>query len=150
MGTGDDGNIQFTLTGGDHHRLKIWANIIVTLAALVIGIAGAVKPANPVVKVSYDELKKAIEGNEQSTRQNHEDIVALRNFLEGYMRSAPLLQAAPSGSSSVAIPVEIKKTSVPSLSSKAVMVVPTASAPPLPRLSQPLPSSRLPEFVDLR
>jgi len=75
--------------------LKSWTNIVATGAALIAGVAAYAKPADKsAAKASYEELKKAVEENAQNDKQNHEDIVALRNFLEGYFKGTGAPTAA--------------------------------------------------------
>jgi hypothetical protein len=147
--SGDE--IEFTFTGKDHRRLKVWANAVATAAAIVIGLAGALKPPDPVGKTSYDELKKAIESNESAVKQNHEDIVALRNFLDGYLKSSIQVPVSTaSGAASFVVPVKIQKPSKPGASASAVVVLPAPSAPQLPKIGTQPSAAKLPEYGDLK
>lgn len=147
-----DDEIEFTFTGKDHRRVKVWANVIATAAAIAIGLAGALKPPDPVGKTSYDELKKAIEANESVAKQNHDDIMALRNYLDGYLRSSvPVpVPMSPSGSLSLVVPVKMQKPARPGASASAVVVLPAPSAPPLPKIGSQPAAPKIPEYGDLK
>lgn len=106
----DSDGIQFTLTGNDHRRLKTWTNIVVTTAALVIAVSGVIKPQppqpapDPVRQSSYDELKAAIERVEKDTGRNHDDVAAIRAFLEGYLRARQQEPGKAGGKPAEAVP----------------------------------------------
>jgi len=137
--------------------LKTWANVIATAAALITAVAAAVKPNDPVNKASYEELKTVIEQIQKNDVQNHEDIMALRTYLDGYYKGTgipivlppvgPLSAASAAPVSSTAQIVLVK----PSPSSSAVVAVATSSPPPpLPNLHSKPPEQKLPNYDDLK
>jgi len=66
-------------------RIKSWANVIATTAALLTAVAAINKPQDQTVsKNTYEQLKSAIEHTNQDVKENHDDMVALHNYLLGY------------------------------------------------------------------
>ena len=66
-------------------RLKSLANVIATTAALLAAVTALIKPQDQTVnRNTYDQLKNAIEHTNQDVKQNHDDMVALHNYLLGY------------------------------------------------------------------
>lgn len=135
--------------------LKQWANIIATTAALLTGVAAVMKPNDPVNKASYEELKSALEQSQKNELQNHEDIMALRNYLEGYFKGSgvpvvlptvsPLPSAAPSASAAA-----VPRPPATVAATATVAVVTTAPPPPLPSLHSKPPAQHLPSYDDLK
>lgn len=150
MGDNERDNIEFTISGDDHKSVKRWVNIVATAVAIGIATASAMKPADPMGEKSYAELKKAIETCGSDAKQNHDDIIALRNFLEGYTRAAVPIPAPPPGASSVYVPVKIHTPARPGGSALGVAVLPAPSPPDLPKLGPPPQSQKLPEYGDLK
>lgn len=117
--------------------IKSWANAIATVAALVAGTAAVTKPEDPAPKVSYDELRKAVEKNSEDNLRNHEDVAAMRAFLDGYTRAQ---QAPP-------VPSASAPRAPASRGSVRAMTPPAPSAPPpLPELHRPQEATKLPEY----
>jgi len=99
-------------TGTISLKVRSWTNIVATTAALAAGLAAFAKPPDhSAAKASYEELKKAVETNASNNKQNHEDIVALRNFLEGYVKG----MAAPTASSAGPAPTAAKPAPLPAM-----------------------------------
>lgn len=74
-------------------KLKSLANVIATVAALVVGIGGFFKPQDQsVTKAAYQELSTAVKKLSEDNAKNHDDIVALRAYLEFTAK-----QAVPTG-----------------------------------------------------
>jgi hypothetical protein len=82
-------------------RLKSWANIIATTAALVTAVGALIRPQDQTAtKNAYEQLKTSIEQTNQNVQSNHDDVVALHNYLQGYFASNAQVSLPPlSGSS---------------------------------------------------
>ena len=66
-------------------RLRSLANIIATTAALLTAVAAIFKPQDQTVnRATYEQLKGSIEQTNQYVKQEHDDTVALHNYLTGY------------------------------------------------------------------
>ncbi len=144
-------------------RLKSWANIIATTAALIAGVAGILKPQDQTAgRQSYNELKSAIEQSSKDDRQNHDDIVALRNFLDGYLNATGKTVALPTSSPPPPPPAGSPSPSPspsPTATAKpkrwtfngdagasSMAYAPAAPAPALPDLHTPPPIQQLPNY----
>jgi hypothetical protein len=103
LGGGGDGD-SIPPTDPKAQRLRSWANIIATSTALLTAAIAVIKPQDQTVaKNSYEQLKTSIEQTNEAVKQNHEDMVALHNYLQGYFAGAPAF-APPPISSSAPIP----------------------------------------------
>jgi hypothetical protein len=123
--------------GKDHGRLKAWTNFIATAAALLVAAAAILKPQDhSTARASYDELKKAVDENSQNDRRNHEDLVALRNYMDGYLKGAGAATSLPSS-------MPVPSTSG---SARAIPPAPVATMPPLPVLHPEPKPHNLPDF----
>lgn len=74
-------------------RLKSLGTLIAAIAALVTATGAYFKPQDHSVnKASYEEITKTLKEMSDQTDKNHDDIVALRGYMEGVAasRSAPL------------------------------------------------------------
>ena len=97
----------------------VWAHasrhLLTALAAVLVALAALLRPQDhTVTKNSYETTAQGIAKVEDEIRKNHEDIVALRSYIEGVMH-----QGLPSPAES---------------SSAAPAAAPTAGLTPLPRL----------------
>lgn len=128
-------------------RLKSWANIIATTAALLTAVAAIFKPQDQTVsRNTYEQLKTAIEQTQQDVKQNHDDMVALHNYLAGYYAgnssfSLPPLQQTPGVDAGAAMVIPLAHDA-------GVIVVPPASHTPypLPTVATANPPAPLPPF----
>ena len=114
-------------------RTKSLATLIAAITAMVIACGSLVKPQDhSVAKKSYEELTKAVEDLDKAEDKNHDDIVALRAFLEGYLKAQEDAPTFPPP------PVDAGTRTIPTVRVK--------STPPLPSAS-PKPNIRqVPEF----
>jgi hypothetical protein len=74
-------------------RLKSLGTLIAAVAALVTAVGAYFKPQDHTVnKASYEELSKVIKELSDESDKNHDDIVALRGYVEGAVtrNSGPL------------------------------------------------------------
>lgn len=75
-------------------QLKTYKEIIVGVGALVAAVAGWFRPADvTATKNSFDWTASELERITNVTNQNHDDIVALHHYLEGYLKAQQLRQA---------------------------------------------------------
>jgi len=85
--------------------LKGWAAIIASLAALVTAIGALLKPPQePAAKAAYETLSTVVKETSEQTAKNHDDIVGLRNYLEGYTKGAGTVPA-PSADAGTSVPI---------------------------------------------
>ncbi|MCS6915965.1 MAG: hypothetical protein RMK29_01090 [Myxococcales bacterium] len=69
--------------------LRTLPALITAATALVTAIAALRKPPDDTpTRLAYQELSKVIEQLAEASKQNQQDLIALRNFLEGYLRAA--------------------------------------------------------------
>ena len=147
-------------------RLKSWANIIATTAALLGAVVALYKPQDQSVnKVSYEQLKSEIEHVNADVKQNHDDIVALHNYLLGYFAGDSFSLPPLSTPKSIVIsnpdagvkpaPITVKEVkAIASVLAKdagtpstITFVVPTAeSNSPFPEVHKPTHREPLPSF----
>lgn len=152
----NDHHIEFTLSGGN--KVRVWANVIGVAVAILIGVASMLKPSDPVNQASYEELKTAIEANSKDINRQHEDIVSLKNYLEGYMKGVGSTYPIPGPSSSaILVPMDKSKLNGPvikegpsNLGTKTVVLIPTVSPPPVPSMGPPPQQVKIPSYTDLK
>lgn len=101
-------------------------------AALIVAVTGFItvfvhKPPEEAAKAGYIELTTAILATQAAEKQNHDDIVALRTYLESYTTSHTVVQTPEPATSAVApknawtppanrtpVPVVVRVTPAPS------------------------------------
>jgi len=154
--------IEIPLTGSDHptdpkaQRYKGLASLLIAAAAFITAMAAIFKPQDKTdTKATYNELKAAVEQNSREDQQNHDDLIALRNYLDGYFKgegrpiALPPISSASSSSTATALLVPIDRNRLHDAGTQIALVVPTASAPPLPTI-RPVPTAqKLPDFDSL-
>ena len=168
-----DDHIEIDVPHGS--RIHRWLNIIATGGAVAIAVASILKPADPLNKASYDELKGAIEQNQKEISRTHEDTISLKNYMEGYMKGIGSVYPIPGPSSSAMMvpigsggapgtagsvtlaPMDRSKLSRPiiaqppsNLGPKTVVLIPTVTPPPLPVMNPPPQQTKLPNYGDLK
>ena len=85
-------------------RLNAYRNIILATAALATAIGSWLKPTDTTAtKQSFDWTTKRVEELAKNDVQMHDDIVALRAYLEGMRAAQPAAQ--PAAPTTVAAPV---------------------------------------------
>lgn len=135
---------------GGSEWLKNLPALIAAIAALVTSVAALRKPPDTTAaKASYEELSKLVSKLEDSSDQNHQDIIALRNFLEGYLRANGKLVAE-----ATPVPAVQEPGKAPSKPSKgdsggtktagkqgkaSDAIAATGTAPPQPKPAEPPP-----------
>jgi hypothetical protein len=101
-------------------RIERVAIFISALAALATAIGAIYKPEVSARK-AYEEMSKGLEKVSKDSVQNHDDIVALRNYLDGYTKARELT------------PVTVTSASSPSLTmGPPVIITPTHPTPAPP------------------
>jgi len=76
-----------------HERanLKHLAALIAAVAALLTAIGAFIhKPPEEDAKTAFDALSRDMEKLSAGTTQNHDDIVAMHNYLDGFIRAREL------------------------------------------------------------
>jgi hypothetical protein len=155
---GDDESV---VTDPKAQRLKSWANIIATTAALLTAVAAIFKPQDQTInRNTYEELRTAVTQVDSEVKQNHDDMVALHNYLAGYFANNSTLTLPPLSSATSAIVImdagapSAKITTVTIPGKKDAGVGPitfniqtASSAFPLPDVHPPAaPAAPLPPF----
>lgn len=69
-----------------HVPTRYWVAMIVGVTSLCTSATAYLRPNETSARKSYDVLAKAIEAEAKSSAQNHDDIVALRGYIEGYVK----------------------------------------------------------------
>ena len=153
------GNDSVPPTDPKAQRLRSWANIIATTAALLTGVAAIVRPQDQTVnRNTYDQLKASIEQTNAAVKKDHDDMVALHNYLSGYFAGNATIVLPPlSSSSSPPSPVPAPSTrrqaqaNPPAPAPTITFGILPAPAPPaapfpLPPVSSVTSAVPLPEF----
>jgi len=163
------GDVEIHLGGGESEpptdpkaqRLRSWANIIATTAAMLTAVAAVFKPQDQTVnRNTYEQLKASIEHTNEDVKQNHEDMVAIHSYLQGYFAGsaafAPLSSNVPTATSAQKPPnIQTAPTvtfTVPSATATATTTsytyAPSSRTPlfPLPSLTQRPAPPTLPPF----
>jgi len=138
-------------------RYKGLASILVAAAAFITAMAAIFKPQDTTsTRNSYNELRTAVEQNTKENQQNHDDIVALHNYLDGYFKGEgtpislpPLSPTAVTSSSSTATAFLVPLDRTKLHGSDGGLVPFTVVAPPLPSVHTASSSRKLPEFDTL-
>lgn len=66
---------------------RYWVGLIMALTTMMMSGKAYFSPNEPSARKSYDLLAKALEAEAKSNAQNHDDLVALRAYLDGYIKS---------------------------------------------------------------
>ena len=111
-------------------QLRSWANIIATTTALLTAVVAIVKPQDQTVnRNTYEQLKTSIEQTNESVKQNHDDMVALHNYLQGYFAEKTTLVLPPlSSATSVPSAAPTTAASPPATSQRKYATTPTSTA----------------------
>jgi hypothetical protein len=127
--------------------------LITSVPALVTSIAAFRRPADTApAKAVYEQLAKDVRELSDQNRRNHEDLVAMRNYLDGYLRGTRKPRVRPDKDGD-GIPEADAGAPTPKATGKgsgggntdAVELSPPA--PPPPRLS-PAPAPVAPPGVE--
>ncbi len=120
-------------------RIRSWANVIATSAALITAFGALFRPQDMTVnKASYDELKKAVEQLSVDNAKNHDDIVSMRSYMEG---------ARATGF----VPIQTSVDAGTQDAGPATLVTPASKVtPPLPPLNVRPQEQKLPDFDSIR
>ena len=82
-------------------RVRSIANSITAVTALIVAISGLItmtlkKFEEKEAKTGYEEVSKVIDGMNAEITRNHENLMELRNYLDGYFKSqAAFLSGLP-------------------------------------------------------
>lgn len=140
-------------------RLKTWTNVIVTGAAIVIAIAGLARAADSGTSEQvYKEMSRQLAVQNQINEHQHQDIMALRQYLDDYLRSSTVVGPRDKGITQplnpnapvILIPVDKNRIRVsPGPNSQPVLVLPAGTPPPLPDLNAEPDPFKITEYKDL-
>ena len=119
-------------------------------AALIVAVTGLVtvfvhRPPEEAAKAGYIELAAAVIESQAASKQNHEDIVGLRAYLDNYMKGHEAV-VTPVASTVVTLttpppPGRMRPAAPPAATSVVVQAV--ASAPPPPSIAPQAAPKRL-------
>ncbi len=124
--------------------LKHVAAIATALAAIVTSLVALLRePQEPKARSSYETLAKKVEELQGAQRQQHDDTVAMRGYLEGYLKSLrenqqTLAEVAPAPAPSLRPLVRVR----PGVDGDGIPDKPTLK--PLPPPTLPKPAERPP------
>lgn len=115
-------------------RLKSLGTLIAALAALVTATGAYFKPQDhSVSKVTYEELTKSIKELSDEGDKNHDDIVALRGYIEGTLakrsEAIPVTVQSADGGAPTAFPMGLRMSSDAG-TTVAVVQLPSIRPPP--------------------
>ena len=69
-------------------RAKSVATLVTALTALILAVSGILRPQDQTVtKAVYSELAEATKRNSLQIQHQHDDLTALRAWLEGYEKA---------------------------------------------------------------
>ena len=138
-------------------RIKMWANIVSTAAALIIAIAAAIKPPDGgASKQVYEEHNRQLQVVYDEEVRQHQDIMALRKYIDDYLRSATLVGPNDKGVTQphnpnapvVLIPIDKSKIrTLPGPDAQPVLILPAGDPPPMPDM-HPVPEPL--QFTDFQ
>lgn len=75
-------------------ELRGWAALAIALGGLTTALGAVIrKPPEEGARAAYLELTKSILDSQAAERQNHEDILALRGFVESYAKGHEVIVA---------------------------------------------------------
>jgi len=106
-------------------RAKSVSTVIASVTALIVAVGGLLrKPEEPAARATYEEMGQSVKELTEAATRNHDDIVALRGYVDGVSRSA--VMAAPSASSAASarpalVPVHQKAGGPPKINAPPVV-----------------------------
>lgn len=97
-------------------RVKASATLLTAITGLILAVAAVVKPRDDsATRESYEVLSKAVQAISAENESQHDDLVALKAYVDGFVRgagapkveasSSPVSSSSPASSSSVTIAV---------------------------------------------
>lgn len=137
-------------------KAKSLATLIAAVTALIVGIGNACKkPEEPGAKAAYAELASATKQNSEQIGEMHDDIVALRGYVDGIVKAEGIVVPKDAGlvavppSSAAARPSSSSAAAPTSTASAVVAIVPIdrSKMQPPPPVS-PKPSVFEPQGFD--
>lgn len=118
---------------------RYYVALLVALTTMLTSATAFLRPNETSARKSYDLLSKALEAEAKSNAQNHDDIVALRGYLEGYVKSRELPHSLAVESATP--PPDRPHAAVPPPQT-VVKVTPVEKPPPPPPLGTTSPPPR--------
>lgn len=109
-------------------RMKASATLLTAVTGLVIAVGAAVKPRDDsATRESYDTLAKSVQDIGRENETQHDDLVALKAYLDGFLRAS----SVNSGQWSVRADAGATP-SAPSSAPSSPNAAAASAAPPLP------------------
>ena len=118
--------------------------LIIALTSLITAVGAIIhRPTEDAAKAGYIELTKAILESQEAERKNHDDLMAMRTYLDGYTHSHEAVMTTVSTEVADAGKKEITHSPAPAPHTVSVVkVAPVPSAAPPPTIA-PLMQSRV-------
>lgn len=112
-------------------RARVYVELAIAATGLLVAITAYIKPETSSRK-TYDVLARQLEKQSEDIAKTHDDIVGLRNFMDGYIRAqaerGTTVKVEPVPSASAAAPV----LPAPATSATKVVKVVALEPPPSP------------------
>lgn len=104
--------------------------LIIAVTGLVVAVASIFVPASTrVTQNAYEEMSKEVQEVSSATARNHDDIIALRGYLDGLRGTTLVVSSA---------------TTIPSSSTSPSMFSSLIGKPPMPPFIGPKPKTQNP------
>lgn len=123
--------------------LKHVAAIATAIAAIVTSLVALLRePQEPKARSSYETLAKKVEELQGAQKQQHDDTVAMRGYLEGYLKS---LRENQQTLAETPAPVpSLRPITRPHVDGDGIPDKPRPALKPLPPPTLPKPAERQP------
>jgi hypothetical protein len=111
-------------------RVKSMATLLTAMAALVAGLGAMFKPQDQTAtKSSYEELRTSVKELAKAADDNHDDLMALRAYLDGYANATK----------GVTLPAPTVSPPTPTAGASTVGAATSSSSTPVVALLRPPP-----------
>lgn len=126
-------------------RMRASATLLTALTGLVIAVGAAVKPRDDsATRESYDTLAKAVQEISRENETQHDDLVALKAYLDGFVR------ASSSSGSAGSLGLSKGDAGVPTTPSAAASASAALLPPSSPKLAEKPKPVNPPPFREVR
>jgi hypothetical protein len=123
-------------------RVRSLTNIVVTATALITAITALVKPQDTsVTKASYEELAASLKTMGEQNAKLHDDQVALRSYIDGYVKAKQQQDVELAKETASAVEATTSPSTAPA--GPVLPVKPPPAPPPPPQVS-PKPTAVTP------
>lgn len=128
-------------------RTRAITALIGALATFLLALTSYIRShAEPSAKAGQETMTAALADISKATAQNHDDIMALRNFLDGYVKASSSAAAAPPTLVSVTPSASARPPGTPPRPTPTAVVV--AQPQPPPSTAPPAPAPQRPTVYD--